>query len=1362
MFNSSLSLKFLKTGSELETLIHNSLDDTIKAIFSHHGRTKTISPSEIGTRTNTEYSFFKYFYNHKNSQLNFDEEWCIKLFSISDEGYDKYEFLGALAGLTCNNEDNLKITKTTYKRIKPAIRLFFYMMWSNRAVLLPFYYSPPKFRSSDNKRWVDIATSEMPETLRLIHNTFASETSSESLKEHYKSSWTSLKNSGYRCVIATTWYFIEDISINEVAQFKAFYTDLRSQNPNYSGIVNTLPFNDLLKAFLSFSPERCGFNAKDLETLSIKRESMNSLGAGKTNEHQFKVNVTEKVRILLKNDALEAAVAEAFNSTKIVLLSKLYKRDLSYEYSSIKDYPQAQLCFLRIFPRGVRATLDEIAYLYELLSHEYFLKSDLEPFNIGESKLNSWTSSDSDHFKYGIRVFFLELYNANAVLLPLNFDISSRSKNDYCERRYSELLEVFMNINRISKNDLAGIDSPYTLYRIILACNWRKVEDVTYESALQFQTLYQARRISANNKAKLSLKDILKILLIVAPERCKFKTSELNEVISDTDTSSLIKITSNSNSTNEIAFKWKILINKYLEERRSRGYTSESNQVSALGKLFQFISVDLPRDFGHSSEIIPNTPNQFRRYHLVGNELITYSLRDKIRKTLNNEGFNANLRIISTFFDWIIDTLYDDPDVTEFKNPISELDYLNAPRRGNTNKVAFLGTQFSYVHSFFSSVCEFYWYLIVNNKFVEGASSRKLLYDTQKLGYVPLVAIEGNFYPLYFVPANLTNELLMGREGMLKTYPQFQSIFENLIALETGLRHAHIRWLDRDRFDVDSENHPNKYIGELLVNYARTNQSDSLEVGTDKVKSSPWKPYVSSRVFNLLRRLKAFQDSLGVDVPPLWYQGHEGSIHGKILSIFNTLDATSAVPSVISEGTVSKQYRRMLFFFDLFIQLSGVNEVKLLGKTPQQSLDAIEKAKALLLNELDEKASESSKVLEVSVANSEAMTESHHYQYNLWKSSLKNAFYFNGKYDTPFTPHGTRSSVASARIKVLPPEAIKEFITGHESTAVLSYYIQVDPEFLKETNDFNQLVLLSDNYSNGELNKRNAGNELLSLQSKMKEVIEQDPSLLVRDFGAMSFSTEDTGDKVKGGLSILNITPVSNYAFMATHICPFGGNCPDDIKQEVGERQCGQCYYSIKTVDNIPRILAHMRKLFYEMEEMRESIEAARDAGAEISALKVREGEVETVSRELAAWVYTHEILESNLKTLRERNVREPQSFFVAKPDMLMEHFAEGKVDNDDISRLLVRINDAKSFKEYFTPQLKAQINKIRKKILIKEKDFSRLINEPAGYDLLDEFRGILRAYVDARGISLKEASRQLSEPLEVNHTLNLLERLNG
>jgi hypothetical protein len=79
MFNSSLSLKFLKTGSELETLIHNSLDDTIKAIFSHHGRTKTISPSEIGTRTNTEYSFFKYFYNRL-------------LISVTREEVDSFSF----------------------------------------------------------------------------------------------------------------------------------------------------------------------------------------------------------------------------------------------------------------------------------------------------------------------------------------------------------------------------------------------------------------------------------------------------------------------------------------------------------------------------------------------------------------------------------------------------------------------------------------------------------------------------------------------------------------------------------------------------------------------------------------------------------------------------------------------------------------------------------------------------------------------------------------------------------------------------------------------------------------------------------------------------------------------------------------------------------------------------------------------------------------------------------------------------------------------------------------------------------------------------------------------------------------------
>lgn len=1364
MFNNTIDLMFLKKGDALKAVIHQSLDDTFQAILDHHGLTKHLRPSQITSKTNGIFTLYKYFHNHRNSALQFDEVWCNSLFKISREGYDRFDLLDSIESLVSTDLQS-PISKTEYKTIRSSLRLFFYIMWRNQCLLLPFDYKPPKSRSASNREWVELGLAIMPETLQLILNTFVKNPTIGNLENHYKASLNTLKSYGYRCLIATTWYSLEDINIDEIIEFKSFYSSLRDQNSDYANISITLPFNDLLKAFYSYAPDRCNFELADLERLVVNEKKTNTSLNTLQGAFRFKANLTETLLLLKKGDDLNYAILEAYRNTKIAITSRVYQRDMSYEYEKVKDYSSTHYAFIKVFHRGITPKIETIFHLYELLSHDYISKLDLKDYLNDEANSSDWNEHYSVNFKSGLRTFFIELYNSGAILLPLTFDLTLGTAYSYSSKRFSDLLRIIWELDALPQEILSQISSPKFLHKVVLACNWRRVEDISYHDALEYQSLYQSRSISSRNNVRLPLLEFLELLLLLAPDRCQFALDELSEVLSDSSATALLKKTSSFNASQDPGSRWKYLINMYLEERRVKGYVNRLQQ-GALGKLLQYISVDLPREFGTTSDLIPKTPNEFKRHHLVGNAFISHSLKDKLKLTLSNQGINTNLRAISTFFDWLLDTHYDEEDISHFKNPIVDLDYVNAPRRKRTDKEAFLGSQFSYIHSFFSSICEFYWYLITNSLFIEGASNRRFLYDTQEIGYVPLVMIDGSFYPIYFVPANLTGEVIMGKGEQTKSYPQFQTIFENLVALETGLRHIHIRWLDRDKFDVNTGRTSKNYLGELLVNYALVNESDSIEVGSDKVKMIPWQPYVSSRVLNLLRRLRAFQDAIGVEIPSLWYNGHQGSPHGKIRSLFSTLDATKATPNVISEGSVTNQYRRMLFFFDLFIQLSEIAEIDLLGETPQKSLECIEAAREevseAVLKELEDK--QESQCASALALDFESYKEENKHQNlaRIWGAGLKGAFYYCGKYETAFTPHGTRSSVASDRIKVLPPEAIKEFITGHESVAVLSYYIQVDPDYLKDVTDLNELMMLSSILSSRDDFKKSAGTNFTARREQVKKVIERDPSLLVKNYGAMSFTTEGVGDRIKGGIQILHATPVSNLAIMPTHICPFAGKCPDDIKQDVGEMQCGQCYYSIKTVDNIPRILAHIRKLFDEMVEKRESIREAKEAGAEKPALQMMDTEVVMISRELAAWIYTYQILEDNLRELKDREAHAPHEFFVAKPDILMQHHTEGKIENNEVSQLLLRVQDAQSFKEYFTPQLKGKLSKIRKKILIKEKQFEMLLNEPTGYDLLDEFRGMLRAYTETKGISLTEATRQLSEPLQVRPKANLLEVINA
>lgn len=1365
MINCSTELHFLKSGLELEEAIHDAIDETIRLIFEHSKAPKNITPSQVTSHTNTSLNFYKYFHDHRHlSRVEFNESWCRSLFDISLEGQKDFTGFNTMTVLLPTFEDGVKLTKTSYKASKLAYRLFFYILWAQGAVLLPFDYRPPRTWDAARKRWVELGLSIYPETLRLVRNIHFKDQRYEDFSKHINDKDTFVRDYGYQCLIVTDWYSIEDIKIDDVTEFKTFYQKLRAQNEKYNHKIISLPFSTILTGFLSYAPDRCNFNIIDIKNSEIvKKESEFNKQTGKEIECgiTFEANLTSKLKPMLTGDALALAVSTTLNRTYDVLLSRHYHKKVALSTYPDRDYKTTRLAFIYIFEEVKDLSFNDLIYLYELIDHDYISSEDIARI-VRESKaLAFWKIEFSHEFKYALKVFFLNLYSAKAILLPMSFVPANVRDVDYSEEHYPELLKLFLNHKKyFNPEDYDNVSAPNLLYKAIIASNWHNVKDIHLQDAFEFQRMHQHRKQIGHTTFNLELMGLLLLVYQYTPEQCNYTPDKLDIALTDSTAGKLLREETKNKTSNQAGEKWVKLAQQYLAERKAQGYKKNGGKKAAIAKLIQYICVDLPRELGVDNELIPKTPSKFTRVHFSGNWAIP-GLKEKLSGKLSNGGFNTHLRDLSDFFEWFLIEYEDsDPDITGFVNPISALDFKITSARKGTNKLAFPRKQFAHIHSFIFAICEFYWYLIKEEKFINGASASRHVYDTQEVGYVPIVLIEGKLKPIYFIPANLTNEITSTRKGKLYPYPSFQTLFEPLIALETGLRHLHIRWLDREKFDVGIMGQSrNAYISELHVHYHNAGESGSIEVGTDKVKTEPWNPHVSSRVINLLRRLKAFQDTLDVDVPSLWYDNHEGSIHGKIKSIFCTMDAKETMPSVFSDGVCRSQYKRLLCFYDLFIQLSKL-DVPLLGVTSTKAMNEIDKAVKQAPKELAAELAEDPVLATAMDENTELREQA--LIKHASRIGTKSAFYFNGQYKTYFKPHGTRSSVASEKIKILPPRAIQEFITGHESHAVLSYYIQVDLDWLKEIGEYNDSILLSDTHLKKTGNDNLTKSQLEKINEKLKRIVEQDPTLLGSNFGAVAFTVETSKGKYESGLKTIAITPVSNVAYMPTHMCPFLGKCPDEIKSEFGEYKCGQCYYSVKTVDHIPRILAHMRKLSDEQEEKINSIVEADKAGADVEALDLMENEKIQISDELAAWGYTHEILEANRAQLKDKYAKNPKAFLVARPDMLMKHFIKGEVEDNPINALLLRIQDANEFQEYFTPQLKAQITLLRNKILIKHKQFDQLLQQPDGFDLLDEFRGLLRVFVETQGISLSEAAKRLSEPLKSSiGNIQLLEMLN-
>ena len=135
------------------------------------------------------------------------------------------------------------------------------------------------------------------------------------------------------------------------------------------------------------------------------------------------------------------------------------------------------------------------------------------------------------------------------------------------------------------------------------------------------------------------------------------------------------------------------------------------------------------------------------------------------------------------------------------------------------------------------------------------------------------------------------------------------------------------------------------------------------------------------------------------------------------------------------------------------------------------------------------------------------------------------------------------------------------------------------------------------------------------------------------------------------------------------------------------------------------------------------------------------------LAAEESAWIATHAILEGFRQDLAKRD-----HYLVAKPEIVEKQLTLVATDGSPLTNILLRIRDAQDYPEYMTPQLNASITKLRNMILAKAGDIDKLVNQPDNYELLDEFRGIIRSICDTTGVSVEELSKRISSKLPVGN----------
>jgi len=346
------------------------------------------------------------------------------------------------------------------------------------------------------------------------------------------------------------------------------------------------------------------------------------------------------------------------------------------------------------------------------------------------------------------------------------------------------------------------------------------------------------------------------------------------------------------------------------------------------------------------------------------------------------------------------------------------------------------------------------------------------------------------------------------------------------------------------------------------------------------------------------------------------------------------------------------------------------------------------------------------------------------------------------------TPHSCRVSVVSEYIRILPPHIIGAYITGHATEEHVMYYAKVDPAYLKTASQ-HQKVSVEQNWLLDRPGMSTIKAE--DVTSKLQQAFRRNKEMSLVDFGAISFDRE-TKDEVQSGIIIARQRSIDSLAFMPTHICPFGNQCPADVVNDLGaipglSTPCGGCYYSIKTVDHLPRIHGHIRVLTDECSELESHINEAKKNGASPESLVQKANRRKFLASEITSWSITAHCLEQMYKEIKTR-----LSFLVEKPEVVSEHLERIELEDHTLSNLIARIAEAKSHAEYFTPQLKQQVLVARNKLLAFTGDFNRMLQDaPTGFTLIDEFRGLIRSACEVLGLSLCELSDAMNKPMALD-----------
>lgn len=925
----------------------------------------------------------------------------------------------------------------------------------------------------------------------------------------------------------------------------------------------------------------------------------------------------------------------------------------------------------------------------------------------------------------GISLLFYALHNRGILLLPYNHRRPEIRPSDglRVEIGHSVMSETLRVVRQPFINEDLGVRNiienipiksrknfDWKAWIIFQMTNLNNISDLTNENILELASFITEAKNDTSipfNMSGASLTPIINAIFVT-----------YNDLINFDVHGTLLSGTNKNDTSTERFLEYDINIPQikswlFFEEMFLTYRLKKNESIRTDENALNFLNIYLFKTLTLLEGGIKNIPypKDFNRKYIDG---INFpSLLDEFNHQ-SGATKSKNINILEFLFNMIESISSSYEASIGFINPITKYDTPLVPRRIGTNKETFPTSYFVLVYDFVFSICEFYWYLIENHleTMNDSNQSSNKVFNTEELGFVPVIFIDDRVIPIKYIPHRLHGANIITRiNNKTVSIPNFFGLFEIAISFETGIRHIHIRWLDRNNYDLNMPKERNQSFYRLHVN-------------TDKCNPNPWFAIVSEKVVTLLDRLYEYGELIDIEPIATDYKDNENSKkYEKITSLFTPFTLKSCtIQSVDGEFKYSclaspqsdvyfkDCYKRVLFFFDYF----------LLKNTKKEPLGIV-----------------SSEILDIE----DDIPEKHIFNY------------FN-TYETEFTPHGTRATVCSESIMFLPSWIIMRDITGHKSKAAFAHYVKIDDEKIRNMTEEQAYVIFmnlhkqpsdssehkNDNISNLQSNHPcNIRAELVN--SALNQAIIKNKQSALTDFGAVGFYKSQNNDVC--GISIA-ISSNVKMTIHSTHICPFNDTCPDDVIKDKLYKKCAICYYSIKTVDHLPRILSKIRELYDDLKSIDNLIlKLKQRKDSKNSLIEDQDNIRSDITRDIAAWVYTSEMLKIKLTELQDQN-----KFLVGKPDILIGKFQELNLPTNEASSFILRLMDADNYCEYQTDKFMAQLTTLKRRILIKLGRFEEVLNEQNDNLSIDDFRGIFKSLCLTSGLSVKQVYSKLISPL--------------